>query len=677
MVDRAKDQSERLRRASLLPRPEPPPDPVFTPKYNWDHIPPDFAMEDYGDKFWDQMEVVNIPELPESWVDADVLETIAVESAFPEVDELKFITKMLREGADTGVTGAARMAQEARNSPKVALYGLRVMDTIRSWLEKKIICGPFKDAPDDAKCSPLGVVIKPTAEARVLVDLSYPHLENPDVDGNTPISFNAGIDKKQFKTMSATVADVLEKLHRVGERALIAKIDWADAYKHVKVRPQDIRLQYVKIGGRFLVDTALTFGASSSPGLFDRLAELVLKLALHIAKLPRELAVRQLDDNVLIGEPEEVWRGYFAFNSLAKKIGVRTSPEVKGKAFPPQSHGAVLGFNFHAPTWTWSMDTEKAIKILRLLFKVKDGEANQAELDTLIGKIGFYWPLFKGQYERTFLFLAQQQKAPRIKKVVLFPQLLSQVNWWIRTIRAAMDKNHNMPDPRGIFPSSFLAVYPDAAGGVGPAGSGFGAVLWLETRHWVAHFWPPAIRNNEELDIGANIPAQRIGYHTMILEAIAALAGLLIWPERVRNSNVVIYCDNSAVVDGYFKGHSTETLAQCVIKACVDVAEGLNIKLDIRKVPRCSAPGPTAADLLSKGKLDQALEVMETPAVSPGYLSRTLMAWVERPVVTRTLGHAILRELELIGVPVLSWQAEDESEINELVRLPAEYKYYL
>ena len=65
------------------------------------------------------------------------------------------------------------------------------------------------------------------------------------------------------------------------------------------------------------------------------------------------------------------------------------------------------------------------------------------------------------------------------------------------------------------------------------------------------------------------------------------------------------------------------------------------------------------------------------PAVAPGDLSRTLMAWVEKPVVTRSSGHAILREQELIGVPVLSWQAEDESEINELVRLPAEYISYL
>ena len=45
-------------------------------------------------------------------------------------------------------------------------------------------------------------------------------------------------------------------------------------------------------------------------------------------------------------------------------------------------------------------------------------------------------------------------------------------------------------------------------------------------------------------------------------------------------------------------------------------------------------------------------------------------------------GHQVLRARhpqgqELIGVPVLSWQAEDESEINELVRLPAEYISYL
>ena len=229
-MDRAKDQRDRLRRASLLPRPEPPPEPVFTPKYNWDYIPQSFAEADYGDIFWDQMDVVNIPEHPESWVDADILENIAMDSAFPEVEELKAMTKMLREGANTGVVGSARLAQDARNSPKVALYGLRVLETIRSWLEKKIICGPFKHAPENAKRSPLGVVIKPTAEARVLVDLSFPHLENPDLDGVTPCSFNSGIDKAQFKTMSATVADVLEKLHRVGERALIAKIDWAGEF---------------------------------------------------------------------------------------------------------------------------------------------------------------------------------------------------------------------------------------------------------------------------------------------------------------------------------------------------------------------------------------------------------------------------------------------------------------
>ena len=55
-----------------------------------------------------------------------------------------------------------------------------------------------------------------------------------------------------------------------------------------------------------------------------------------------------------------------------------------------------------------------------------------------------------------------------------------------------------------------------------------------------------------------------------------------------------------------------------------------------------------------------------------GYFSE----WRALVNIRWTLGHAILMELKLIGVPVLSWQAEDESEIDELVRLPAEYMSY-
>ena len=94
------------------------------------------------------------------------------------------------------------------------------------------------------------------------------------------------------------------------------------------------------------MDAALTFGASSSPGIFDKISELILRMALHAAGLERATALRQLDDNVLIGTEGEVRLGYNTYNQVALDLGVLVAPEEKDKAFGPQQFGAVLGFQF-------------------------------------------------------------------------------------------------------------------------------------------------------------------------------------------------------------------------------------------------------------------------------------------------------------------------------------------
>ena len=178
------------------------------------------------------------------------------------------------------------------------------------------MCGPFDVPPPGVKVSPVSAVLKLSGAARVLQDLSWPHLKEPDLNGSQPTSFNSGIDKSSFPTANSSAQDVLERLYQVGKGAYLAKIDWQvsinsqgaancprlqDAYKHIPVKISELHLQFIKLGGKYLVDAALTFGASSSPGIFDRVAELVLALALHLAGLARDLALRQLDDNVFIG----------------------------------------------------------------------------------------------------------------------------------------------------------------------------------------------------------------------------------------------------------------------------------------------------------------------------------------------------------------------------------------
>lgn len=77
-----------------------------------------------------------LPTTPSPWINPDSLILMAEKMDFPDLVEVAQVASILREGADTGVTGAARLPQQARNSPKVFEYGDRVLDTLRSWLEK-------------------------------------------------------------------------------------------------------------------------------------------------------------------------------------------------------------------------------------------------------------------------------------------------------------------------------------------------------------------------------------------------------------------------------------------------------------------------------------------------------------------------------------------------------------
>ena len=139
----------------------------------------------------------------------------------------------------------------------------------------------------------------------------------------------------------------------------------------------------------------------------------------------------------------------------------------------------------------------------------------------------------------------------------------------------------------------------------------------------------------------------------------------------MRNRGVSIFTDNQGVVAGYKKGHSTESLAWSALKALKDVGRALNCPVEINWQRRCSDSGSLAADLLSKARVDEARDLMPNPAPFPGFVSRSLMAWLEEPVVTRSLGYAIIEELRAYGVPVLTHFFEDEEEVNSLLRVSA------
>ena len=66
---------------------------------------------------------------------------------------------------------------------------------------------------------------------RIINNQSFPHDREPKKWGNVPISFNAGIEAKDFPTLQITSKHLLIRITKVGEGAVMCKMDWADAYK--------------------------------------------------------------------------------------------------------------------------------------------------------------------------------------------------------------------------------------------------------------------------------------------------------------------------------------------------------------------------------------------------------------------------------------------------------------
>ncbi len=68
---------------------------------------------------------------------------------------------------------------------------------------------------------------------RIINNQSFPHPgpDPPDLEGDTPVAFNAGIRAEDFPTKQITSKHLLRRLTLVGMGARAAKVDMENAYK--------------------------------------------------------------------------------------------------------------------------------------------------------------------------------------------------------------------------------------------------------------------------------------------------------------------------------------------------------------------------------------------------------------------------------------------------------------
>jgi hypothetical protein len=479
---------------------------------------------------------------------------------------------------------------------------------------------------------------KPNGSARIILNLSAPE----------GASVNDGICADDFPAVMSSTAKWLEVLDRAGRGALMMKADWSDAYKHIAVRREDVRLQWFSWLGKYFAELCLVFGTASSVGIFDRTAKLVLRIVLSYAQFPQNMVCQHLDDVCAACSKEEadkLYRLEKVYRMVAESAGVSLcGTEDPEKAFSPCTRGLVLGVVYDTEEWTWQIPPEKVTRLAHQIRAVLEAEVvTQAEVWSLAGRIMHYAPLIPGgRLNLNHIMLANAESADKKHLVKVRPELKRQLWFWLTMMKASSGRCR-IPEPRQPLPAWAMNFFTDSAGGSmdgSSRGAGGVAGSW-----WFQVPWGSKINGGCRAEDG-----KKIGGKLSALELVGPLVCLAAGAAICIGRPVNIWVDNAGSVQIWKKGYATTCqLSSCLVRAIACVADAIDCKVDLVKVRRCSDTGLVLVDLLSKGQFcgfkDYATEAGWPLDLLPARVPAAMLAWVANPTADDFLGQRILAEL--------------------------------
>ena len=619
---------------AATPVPGPPPGKVFKPKVQ---LP---TLSDYrgdpGVEFWGRFPVNRAPG--KSLISAVRLRGLAMAVGTSDEQRLEAVCRDLTVGADIGCTGRWRGKSRSSNAPSALEFPREVTDAVASWVAAGFAVGPFveSEVPEGVKVNGIMTRPKPNGAVRIILNLSAPK----------GAAVNEGIDLADFPATMSSTGKWLAVLARAGRNAVMIKMDWADAYKHVHVRVEDVQLQWFAWLGRFFAEVCLVFGAVSSPGIYDRAAKVVLDLVLRMSGFPANLVCQHLDDVCAaagaaaadrLAAFEKCYRG------VAADVGVRLAPaDDSDKGFTLSTRGVVLGVEYDTVTWTWAIPADKVARLVgQIQAALVADELRQDAIWSLVGRIIHYCPLVPcGRFNLDHLIRANSAAVDRAAMVQLTAATKRQLHFWLLIIRVSSGKSR-MPELLPL-PAWTVEAFTDAAGGSLEGFRGSGGVIgdW-----WYFLPWSTTINAGDRAADG-----KRLSKKLSALELVGPLAVVAAAPDICRGQPVRVWVDNAGSVRIWEKGYSSSCdICNTIVKAAATVAAALACRLEVHKIRRCSSPGAVMADALSQGDFRRfraaaaacGARPMSTPAVVP----RTLRRWVVRPVPDDDLGQRLLVEM--------------------------------
>ena len=613
---------------------------------------------------WVKVSLEDAIEGNRSWVDPDQLMTVATELGFPVTDKLRRVCLVLRDGAALGCEGRGRLPTVGQNGKTVADHGAIICDVLQSWIIKGIAAGPLSRQDlvrvfgEDFTVNAMSVKPKPNGALRIIVDMSSPRDRDTHVPAwlwspYLPGSVNSGIDPDDYRTKMSSLRIFVRMLYNVGGGCVVFKIDWSDAYKHIKIMDADLPLQVIQFGGKYFVETKLVFGAKSSPANYDELSDTVRDLAVHESQHPRHLITKHLDDCLGVGMPgpeETVTKCFTAYLRIARRVGVHLlEPDVdKSKLQSPATTVTALGMDFDTVEWVVRCPEGKLGRLLHAIrTMLAEGSTTAGALRSLTGQMVDKSFLLEGARFNIGEVIRQNVEVGEARdqeEVLLRPRTREQLRWWFLHFQAAAwycPIRH--PDTKVAVPAGARQIWTDAAGGsLLHLRGGVGALL--PDGSWVWFPWPRWLHAGMPSSEGFPLNAQ-----LQFLELCGPLLAMATAPNLFRNVAVEFRLDNQSAVYTWRKGYSSEPFSTTVVKAIYDLAGALNCRPYITKVARCSTIGAVAADHLSVGRLTDFYSCCPKSPVFGRRIPARLVRWLTWPVVDLALGFSLAEEIRQSG----------------------------
>ena len=572
---------------------------------------------------------------------------MAIQCGYRDTVTLNKAYNDLCHGADTGCRGLFRNPGKASNAPSAYEHGPQVTDAIADWCFKGFAMGPIhdRDVPPDAKFSGIMSRNKPNGSVRVILNLSAPKGR----------SVNDGITAEDFPALMSSTARWLDALWSAGYGCWITKCDWSDAYKHIAVRAEDLHLQWFKWLGMNFAELCLIFGCSSSAGIFDRIAKIVLFIVQRRSGLPPNQICQHLDDVVACASAGSTQLHAFdaEFTLVAELLGVQLAPRSDpDKSFAPCKKGVVFGVLYDTENWVWAIPQDKLCRLLHSLRQAIDAEQiPQEEIWSIAGKILNVKPLVpNGKFNIYFILKAQSFSSDPKAPVPVSADLKRQLHFWLSMLQVCSGRA-SIPRSSLVNPPWAIQVFTDAAGGSSDGtcrGAGAVSPGW-----WMQIPWSPAINQGRPTGDG-----RRLDRVLSALELVAPLAALCAAADHCRGLPVDFWVDNAGSCFIFQKGYSTSCpLSSTLVSALADVAAGLGCQIQIKKISRCSTPLASMADALSKADFSRFWRVAEEfggfglPRV-PLMVPPSLISWLRQPKLDFDLGRRLLLDVSARG-PVL------------------------